>query len=308
MFDQSASPLRRLEAYLGIYVQYFSPKHRTDTKELIYYLGSPLQGRRIIYFGLSFKGDACGFAVLMYYPDEKIGIFDFIVIAPNRRGYGAYFAFADLIAEYLEEKRIIANYFVSEVLVDYASSAHAMGPHMLVRLLRFQGFKRARIDYMAPDPSCVKSVSSCRALLMIAPSPDREQIDAGEFMKIVDLIYFNHYLRWYGPFLSDGRKVEYARVLTEERERLHQRAHANDPITLNGMKDADVRLEPATERHRAGLAVVLMTSALVSIPLAVAPSVQTGIVVLSLAAVIFVAVLSNRTVRRQFLRIFDQLG
>src|SRR5690349_23978092 len=105
VFDQKLSAHRRLEQFLSVYVSHYSPRHRTETNQLIHYMREPLPGRRIIYFGLSFEGEPCGFCVLMYYPDHSIGVFDFMVIAPNRRGHGAFFSFAELIAAFLERKR-----------------------------------------------------------------------------------------------------------------------------------------------------------------------------------------------------------
>lgn len=98
VFDQSSSPLRRLEDFLDVYAKQFPPKHRTATSQLIWYQQNPLAGRRLIYFGLTFRDQSCGFCVLMYYPASRIGVFDFIVISPTARGQGAYFVFADLIA------------------------------------------------------------------------------------------------------------------------------------------------------------------------------------------------------------------
>jgi hypothetical protein len=308
VFDQGPSAMRRLEDFLAIYLQYLTPKHRTDTNQLKHYLQSPLQGRRIIYFGLTFRNQPCGFCAFMYYPASNIGIFDFMVIAPTARGQGAYFAFADLISEYLEIKRIIADYFIAEIVADEGETDTLTNPAAFIRLVRLQGFRRARIIYHAPDPSIVRSLSPCRASLMIASNNDRDAISAAELLRIVDLIYFNHYLLWYGPFMSRNDRVQYDRVLKEERARFAQRAAAHDPVILNGMKGHDVRLEPTSERHRAVILVFLTASAAVGLVAAVSPGITTGWIALGTAALAIVAVLFNMKLRRLFLRLFDQQG
>jgi hypothetical protein len=305
-FDQSVASARRLEDFLDIYVKHLSPKHRTDTNELIHYLREPLTGRRIIYFGMTFREEPCGFCALMYYASDRIGVFDFIVVAPTARGHGAYFAFADLIAEYLERRRIFADYFVAEVISDDGLSDSLTSPIAFVRLLRLQGFRRARIKYHAPDPSMVQSLASCNASLMIACNQKRETIAAGELLKIADLIYFNHYLLWYGPLLAPAVREKYEQALKDERARLAQRATSHDPIILNGMKDADVKLQPVSERHQTALTLFLTASAAAGLVAAVSPGVTTGWIIIGVTALTLVAAVFNRRLRRFFLRIFGQ--
>lgn len=306
VFDQSAASARRLESFLDVYVKHLSPKHRTETNELIYYLHEPLEGRRIIYFGMTFRGEPCGYCALMYYAAKRVGVFDFIVIAPTARGHGAYFAFADLIAEYLERRRIFADYLVAEVISDDGLSDPLTSPISIVRLLRLQGFRRARIKYHAPDPMMVTSLGSCGASLMIASNHKRESIDAPELIKIVDLIYFDHYFRWHGPLMEGAARKEYERALKAEHARLSQRAQSNDPIILNGMKDADVKLQPASERHQTALIIFLTSSAAAGLIATVSPGVTTGWIILSLATLALAGALFSRKLRRFFLRTFGQ--
>jgi hypothetical protein len=307
VFDQSASQLRRLEDFLDIYLKHFSPKHRTETNQFIHYQRNPLTGRRLIYFGLTYRGEPCGFCVLMFYPASSIGVFDFIVISPTARGHGAYFAFADLIAEYLEQKRIIADYFIAEIIADDGVADPLTGPQAIGRLVRLQGFKRARIAYYAPDPSIVRGLADCRAALMIASNNERKTIPASELLRVFDLIYFNHYLLWYGPFLSEEERMRYEAALTEERARFDQRAKAHDPIILNGMKDAEVRLEPRSERHHAVLIVLGVLCAAVGVATVILPGIATGWVAIGLAAIAVGAVAISRRLRRLILKLSGQL-
>lgn len=307
VFDQSASQLRRLEDFLDVYLKHFSPKHRTATNQFIHYQRNPLPGRRLIYFGLTYRGAPCGFCVLMFYPASSMGVFDFIVVSPTARGQGAYFAFADLIAEYLEQKRIIADYFIAEIIADDGVADPLTGPQTIGRLVRMQGFKRARIVYYAPDPSIVNGLAECKAALMIASSTERTTIPAAELLRIFDLIYFTHYLLWYGPFLSESERKRYETVLGDERARFAQRAKAHDPVILNGMKEAEVRLEPRSERHHALLIVLGALCAAVGVATVIFPGIATGWVAIGLATVTAFAVATNRRLRRLILRLSGQL-
>jgi hypothetical protein len=306
VFDQSTSGLRRLEDFLAVYVRHLSPKHRTDTSQLLHYLHNPLPGRRIIYFGLTFRGEPCGFAALMHYAAQNIGIFDFIVIAPTARGLGAYFAFAELITEYLESRRIFADYFVAEVVADDEVSDPITNPCAIMRLLRHQAFKRARILYHAPDPSIVNGLASCRSNLMIASNQQRSSIPASELNRIVDLLYFDHYLLWYRPLMVEEAFQAYETALRDERQRFAKRAASYDPVILNGMKDAALPLDVAPERQSAFVTIFLTASAAAGLVAAVLPGVVAGSVVVGIATLVLGVAIWNRRLRRAVLKIFGQ--
>src|SRR6266481_5924402 len=97
VFERSDAKSAELADFLYVYVQNFSPTHRTDTNELIDFLENPPGDRQIVYFGLRFKGKACGFATLMIYAEPPFGIVDHLVIAPTHRGSSAFFDFCGLI-------------------------------------------------------------------------------------------------------------------------------------------------------------------------------------------------------------------
>lgn len=306
VFDQSLSARRRLERYLSIYVQYYSPVHRTSTNELIHYLGSPLEGRRIIYFGLSFHGQPCGFCALMHYPEQSVGVFDFMVIAPTRRGHGAFFIFADLIAEFLESKRITPNYLVAEVVLSEAPLTHGITPQLLIRLMRFLRFKRAKIPYLAPDPSIVRHPEGCRAVLMISPLPDTDIITAAEFIRIVELIYLNHYLLWFQGVMEIEQAEAYENAVRTACLRLADVAERQQLIVLNGMRDLDVTLVPASEHRQLARIFVASTLALITIGVSLAQAPEITLAVFAVAAVILSLALLSHRVRRRLLRLFER--
>lgn len=70
-------------------------------------------------------------------------------------------------------------------------------PALLVRLMRLVGFKAARAAYWAPDPTILHDRESCKAVLLFASQPDRDELPAVEFLRLVELIYKSHYQRWY---------------------------------------------------------------------------------------------------------------
>jgi len=170
VFERKSARSPRLPKFLSIYVRDFGPEHRTQSNELMEFLEQPLDDRRIIYFGLTYKDEPCGFATLMHFPEGPLAIIDHLVIAPNMRGYGAFFSFCDLIAGYLEKQSLTVDYVIAEVMLDDQHMASTIKPTLLLRLMRLVGFRIAKVRYWAPDPDIVADPDRCRAALLLAPS------------------------------------------------------------------------------------------------------------------------------------------
>lgn len=242
VFGQKRFSTKRLEAFLALYVQNYAPFHRTSTNELIYYLKNPTKGREIRYFGLSHDGEPCGFASLMYYPERHLGIFDFIVISPNRRGYGAFFAFTNLIADFLESSEFKLDYVACEVTLKDMPISRNLRPLTLIKLLRLIGFKRARIDYCAPDPSISKSAEDCAACLMVVTFPERTSMASSEFTDVVNCIFEQHYLDWYKATMSDPEFAKYEKSVQNALAEIKRDASIIKDIPLNGITGLEAEL------------------------------------------------------------------
>lgn len=267
VFDRGNARSARLGEFLTLYVQHMSPAHRTKTNELIEFLENPPPDRSIFYFGLTYRGERCGFATLMHYPEGPIAIIDHLVIAPNKRGYGAFFGFSELITSFVESKNLPFDHIVAEVMLEERQLATHMTPTILVRLIRWLGFKAAKMAYWAPDPSITRDRKGCKAVLMVASSPERHSATAEEMYAILEVIYLSHYLKWYERTMEPDQFAKYAavarEVLAETRELIFQQGS----IVLNGMKNFD--LAYAIDRDNRPDATTLGYIALVAVPIVI---------------------------------------
>jgi hypothetical protein len=267
VFDYRNSKSDRLAEFLTIYVQNFGPEHRTPTNELVEFLSAKEPGRSITYFGLTYNDEPCGFATFMFYPAGPIGIIDHLVVAPNLRGYGGFFSFCDLIARHLEDRRIAFDHIIAEVMLNERHVATTIKPALLVRLMRLVGFRVAKTKYWAPDPSIVSDANGCRAALLFASRPERDELPTSEFIRLVELIYRVHYARWYERTMTAADFDRYRAVAEVMLEKMRS-AIANEPrIVLNGMKNFDLpfSVEPVSPASPSTLFYI----AVIAIPAAV---------------------------------------
>jgi hypothetical protein len=311
VFDRRNARSDRLADFLAIYVQHFGPEHRTATNELLEFLALPPPDRTIIYFGLTYAEQPCGFATFMFYPDGPIGIVDHLVVAPNLRGYGAFFSFCDLIAAYLESRRMLFDHVIAEVLLNERHIAATIKPALLVRLMRLVGFRVAKTRYWAPDPLIATDPDACRSALLFASRPERDELPTSEFLRLVELIYRVHYSEWYRRTMPPAAFAVYETAALGLLAKVRAGVADERRIVLNGMKNLDLPFIIDPNAPAPPSAIIYM--ALIAIPAAVGVAVAAAqelwvalAAAVAAAAIIALFVLHPR-LRRPILRAF-QLG
>lgn len=308
VFDRKRARSDRLADFLALYVHHFGPEHRTASNELIEFLASPNQGQSITYFGLTYDGNPCGFATFMYYPEGPIGVVDHLVIAPNLRGYGAFFGFCDLIARYIERKRLPLDFIVAEIMLADGSLVTSIRPALLVRLMRLVGFKAARAAYWAPDPTILHDRESCKAVLLFASQPDRDELPAVEFLRLVELIYKSHYQRWYERTMPAEKFRRYQEVADELLQKIRAGAAKDKRVVLNGMKNIDLvfSLDPNPPANPSTLFYIglLLIPAAVGIAVAFAQELRVAAVAAGLSIALIGLFAANGRLRNLLMQAF----
>ena len=307
-FDHRNAKSPRLADYLDIYISHFGRDHRTRTNELLDFLANPPDDRKIVYFGLSYRGTPCGFAVLMSFESEGIAVIDHLVIAPNSRGHGSFFVFTDLIATYLEAKHLPIEYFVAEVVLDHDHAVSAIKPEMLMRLMRLVGFKVAKARYWAPDPLIMEDRNACRAALMIAAQPERSRLPVPEFIRIVRLIFHRHYGDWYERARPEVFE-EYRKKTEAALADIENLAGKERMIILNGIKDSDARIivshAPPPDLPVLGYILLLSIPAVVGAAVAFKQDLITASTAALITLILLIICLCVPPLRRPLFRFFQ---
>jgi hypothetical protein len=291
VFDRPRARSPDLLAFLQIYLQYLAPEHRTKTNELVAFLADPLPGQVIVYFGLTYRGKPCGIATLMLYPASQVAVIDHIAIAPTERGYGAFFAFCEHIADYIEQEQTACNYLIAEIILSDQPVTTGLNALALIRLSRFVGFRVANVPYYAPDTQIPSNRKSCRAALAIFSQPEKNAIDPSEFMRLLRVIFFDHYRAWHERTMNSHEFAIYDEAARKEYDALSSFVADKQFITINGMRNFDLPyvLDPARKPNLNLLGATLLVAvpAALTIVLAVMQAIWIAVVVLAIVVVVF---------------------
>lgn len=308
VFERQNANSRRLAEYLHLYASHLAREHRTRTNELIQFLRKPPDDRRIMCFGLDHDGSPVGFAVMMVYAEKALAIVDHLVVAPNSRGHGAFFSFCELIARYLEQQRLQLEHVLAEIVIDNDVTTASIRPAMIIRLMRLIGFKVARVQYWAPDPSIVSEKHRCRAALLIASQPDRGELSIAHFREIISLLYLKHYENWYRATMNDAEFQSYSAAASEVRQEIEQRASRERRVILNGVRDQDMKFvidaSPATDVTSVLYILLILIPAAVGAAVAFKQELLIAAIAAGAALVIVSACLLSGRLRRVLLKTF----
>jgi hypothetical protein len=308
IFEKKQARSQRLAEFLTVYVQNVAAAHRTKTNELVEFLEKPDEGRVVVYFGLSYYDKPCGFATLMVYPDSYVGVVDHLTISQTSRGFGAFFAFSDLISEYLDDNRIALNYLVAEVALGEQALSTGVTPLTLVRLLRFLGFRLANLRYYAPDPLIVGDKESCRAALMLITRPDKQMIGSDELVSILKVIYFKHYGEWYRRVMTTEVYSKYEVAIKSAFIEIEDFVRASRLIKINGMKNFELpyTVEPGKPIGVGviGNMILIALPAIITIALAFEQQTRLTVAIAGATVITFALTLVPRF-RRLLLRFFQ---
>lgn len=137
---------------------------------------------------------------------------------------------------------------------------------------------------------------------MVAAEPDTDSLTQTEYMRLLKLIYLNHYYLWYSPFMSGANAMAYQGALNAELTKASALARSRETIVLNGMRDIDIALShEASPRYRYFTVIFGCLSAMVTVAVGFAQSpTVTGAVAFSVFIAIGVGLLSRRLRRWVF--------
>jgi hypothetical protein len=286
-----------------------TPQHRTRTNELIEFLENPLPGQIIVYFGLSYRGKSCGIATLMIYPNSGVALIDHMALAPTERGAGAFFAFCNLIAEYLEEKSIAFNYLLVEIMLSEQPVTTGLNALALIRLTKFIGFKVANIPYYAPDETIGSDHDGCRAALAVYAQPEKSEIDAAEFVRILEVVFFDHYIAWHRKTMNPEEFERYYAAALKEFDQIKSFIQRQGSVKINGMKNFDLpyvlQSQSDNEIGILGILILVAIPASLTIVFSLMQAVWLTIAVVVASCLVF-ALLLVPALRRPILRFFQQ--
>jgi hypothetical protein len=226
---------RGYAAAIDVYIRNISPRLKTDTDEIAYWLEhfNDRDTDHLYVFGFLMDGVPIGFGMGAYFGNAELFIVDYIVIEKQSRKNNTFYEFVDQITSYLEKEQPGYRYCVAEVCRLSDTDEPSDESRAVVRLLKQQGFAVVRAPYTTPRLGLDAFEAEMRTDLLILSREKLESIHAETYRTIVRTIFFDYFGRWYSIYEEEA--AAYDAYLEELCERV-LRDSPSPRVPVNGHK------------------------------------------------------------------------
>jgi hypothetical protein len=180
-----------------------------------------------------------------YYPNSKLLVVDHMVIDSDQRGAAAFFIFAQLLHDTIQEMHLEIDFTAVELEDGNEYGSEQTGGNELVRLLGQVGFGKIHAEYSLPNMEPVNYKSRYIGILMIRGNQKLYRIRREDLLQIIRGILFEHYLPWYRDFFG-AQTTNYEKYLNGLCQEFEKRLGNQPTIKVNGPEADSLILTPAT--------------------------------------------------------------
>ena len=232
-FDAATDPDFNLA--LRLYARLIPGPLRTNSNEITYWVEhyTEFHPDEFCVFGFYCNNTIIGYAQCAYFSTQKIIAFDYLVLHEQHRSHGEYFQFLKLLKEWLYQQNWEIDYIAAEVAADLAP-VNANNTAPVIELFKLAGFLVADCPYHQPQLGVNNEQSDLPAYLLVYCGETVFSLAVPAFLKIVHTIYFQHYERWYRPFIETPNV--YRSHLDKRYAEIRTAAEKQSFIELNGIK------------------------------------------------------------------------
>lgn len=205
---------------LKIYNETTPPDIKTNTNEITYWFE---QNRNelpfeIMLFSLYLNNMVVGLAMLTYLKKQKTIIFEYLALQPSFRLNAVFFTYISLLQNYINDSNTDVAYYIIEINNRNKGENIDKESRLFKRLFCLENYGKINALYYSLPLGLYNHESYFESLLYIKTNDNISQISKETYIDLVKAIYFDYYLFWYQPFMSNNEYIEYKKKV----ERVYQ--------------------------------------------------------------------------------------
>jgi hypothetical protein len=224
-------------AALDVYLKTVSPDIRTSSNEITQWLDRSYReyGDDFCVCGFYADGKVIGFAEFAFFRRTGLLFLDYLSLHPDYQSQSEYFQFTRMVWEWIERESFEYDFAATEITFENSGPEPTERSRLEVELYKQMGFGIVHCKYRQPPLGLLNTQSDLPAYLMIRGRQPISVVRAETVLQLTRTIYFEHYLRWYTPFLLENIN-EYKNRLEERFEEVKEGLKGLDDVEVNGMK------------------------------------------------------------------------
>ncbi len=184
---------------------------KTDSDQISYWksrYNKENSPNKLYIFSFTADSKLIGFAMAMYIFESRFLIIDHIAIDKQYIKNSVFFTFIEMIRDYAVSNCGDITAMIVEIMKDDGEQQFGISYEQFMRIFRVAGFKYVHIDHYIPNLNARDSQVELKARLLICPFGDMSVIQTQALKNIVKSVIFQHYGKWYMPFVENKEKYE----------------------------------------------------------------------------------------------------
>ena len=208
---------------LLIYIENIKEDWRTNTNEISYWLDNYNKTfiDKFYILGIYNESVLIGFLQFAHFIKDEIIFIDYITIDEKYRINNTFSLVIKEFYNFLDSNKFLHKYLICEVENGVNNN------RSLVRLYNRFGFKKFDINYEQPilnidDDSLSKNEINHTPYALMVKCKSLE-VSKEEYLDIINIIYINHYKRWYTEFLTVKMLKDYTNHIDSLKDTINKK-------------------------------------------------------------------------------------
>ena len=180
----------------------------TNTNELTYWLDNKTEGFDSYFFSLFLNDQNIGLAMCTYLSSVKTVVIEYIAVEDGYRKNNTYLSYLNELRMYISNL-LEVTYFICEISNKNDGSEIDDESKIFKIILSIENFFTVDAVYHTLPLGINNEFSSFEARLMINSNTNIKTISKDTYIRIIQSLYFEYYVKWYEHFFSESEKLQY---------------------------------------------------------------------------------------------------
>ncbi len=181
---------------------------RTNTNELTYWLDHNSIGFKSYFFSLFLNDRNIGLAMCTYLSSVKTVVIEYIAVEDGYRKNNTYLSYLNELRMFISNL-LEVTYFICEISNKNDGIEIDDESKIFKTILSIENFYTVDADYHTLPLGINNEFSSFGAKLMIGSNTNIKTIPKDTYIRIIQSLYFEYYVKWYEPFFSESERLQY---------------------------------------------------------------------------------------------------
>lgn len=237
LLESDKKDFAELKRALSIYVKYTASHEKTATNEIEewFFRYNEEFDDKLMLFSFYLNEEIIGYCEVVFFITKKFIFLDYLTLRDGYQKNNIFYEFFEQVQSYIDSLGLEYDFIITEINYDSDEKPNKEN-RLWISLLKMQGFHEIHGKYFLPKLGDRNFESESTGELMLYSRSEVKSIKPNTYLNIVETVYYDHYLRWYRPYVANGG-AEYEKSLNDFVKEIKLSLQGKKSILVNGYSE-----------------------------------------------------------------------